>query len=82
MNKVRIVGAGSIGNHLAHCFVNSNFAVEITDKDEKALHRMKTEIYPTRYGGWDERIKIIESTNHSKYNSDVLTRSYIRVHTF
>ena len=72
MNKVRIVGAGSIGNHLAHGFISNGFEVEITDKDEKALHRMKTEIYPTRYGGWDERIKIIESTNYSKYNSDVL----------
>jgi predicted dehydrogenase len=72
MNKVRIVGAGSIGNHLAHCFVNSNFAVEITDKDDQALIRMKNQIYPSRYNKWDDRIKIIKSSDDLNYICDVL----------
>jgi predicted dinucleotide-binding enzyme len=72
MNKVRIVGAGSIGNHLAHCFINSDFEVEITDKDDNALNRMKNQIYPSRYNQWDDRIKIINSSNNSNYTSDVL----------
>ena len=72
MNKVRIVGAGSIGNHLAHCFINSDFEVEITDKDDNALNRMKNQIYPSRYNQWDDRIKIIKSSDNSNYTSDVL----------
>jgi predicted dehydrogenase len=58
--KVRIIGAGSIGNHLANGFVNNDFSVEITDKDKEALRRTKNEIYPSRYGIWDERITIVE----------------------
>lgn len=72
MYKVRIIGAGSIGNHLANGFVNNNFNVEITDKDPEALRRTKNEIYPSRYGDWDERIKIVEHSELSNFETDVL----------
>jgi hypothetical protein len=72
MYKVRIIGAGSIGNHLANAFVNNNFYVEITDKDPKALDRTKNEIYPTRYGSWDDRIVIVQNSETGFFETDVL----------
>ena len=72
MYKVRIVGAGSIGNHLANAFVNNGFNVEVTDKDFKALERMKNEIYPQRFGSWDERINIITESAMKEFATDVL----------
>jgi predicted dehydrogenase len=72
MYKVRIIGAGSIGNHLAHAFNSNGFKVEITDKDDKALVRSKEVIYPSRYGTWDDRITIIDSTNHDNFDADVV----------
>ena len=72
MHKVRIIGAGSIGNHLANAFVNNDFYVEITDKDPKALYRTKNEIYPTRYGSWDDRIVIVQNSETGFYETDVL----------
>lgn len=72
MYKVRIIGAGSIGNHLANAFVNNDFYVEITDKDPKALYRTKNEIYPTRYGSWDDRIVIVQNSDIGFFETDVL----------
>ena len=71
-HKVRIIGAGSIGNHLANAFVNEGFDVEVTDINPQALTRMKEEIYPSRYGKWDNRIKIIYPEDKSEYSVDVL----------
>ena len=70
--SVRIVGAGSIGNHLANGFITQNFSVEVYDNDIKALNRMKREIYPSRYGLWDERIRLIEDINLIRNDTDVL----------
>ena len=72
MYKVRIIGAGSIGNHLANAFVNNDFYVEITDKDPKALYRTKNEIYPTRYGSWDDRIVIVQNSETGFFETNVL----------
>lgn len=56
--NVRIYGAGSIGNHLANGCRNRGWEVEMTDLDEAALQRTKTDIYPARYGAWDEGIRL------------------------
>jgi len=56
--KVKIFGAGSIGNHLAQASRRAGWDVIVCDVDPKALDRMKKEIYPTRYGTWDEAIKL------------------------
>ena len=72
MHKVRIIGAGSIGNHLANAFVNNDFYVEITDKDPKALYRTKYEIYPSRYGSWDDRIVIVQNSETEFFETNVL----------
>jgi predicted dehydrogenase len=70
--KARIIGAGSIGNHLAHSLISHDFSVEITDRDPKALERMQNIIYPERYGSWDNRIKIIPWPISSSYDTDLL----------
>ena len=58
MGKVLIYGAGSIGNHLARAARETGYEVVVTDKDEAALRRMREEIYPLRYGKWDEAITL------------------------
>jgi len=58
MYKVKIFGAGSIGNHLAHGCRNKGWHVTICDIDPAALERTKNEIYPQRYGSWDDEIRL------------------------
>jgi predicted dehydrogenase len=54
--KLKIIGAGSIGNHLAYAARSLNWEVAVCDIDSEALRRMREEIYPARYGNWDESI--------------------------
>ena len=61
MVNVLIVGAGSIGNHLAYACRNEGWAVEIFDLDPAALVRCEKEIYPSRYGAWDDQITLSDS---------------------
>ncbi len=56
--KVKIIGAGSIGNHLAQAARRMGWSVCVVDADPKALARMKNDIYPSRYGAWDSEIKL------------------------
>ena len=58
MFKVKIYGAGSIGNHLAYACRAKEWDVLLCDVDPKALERTKTDIYPSRYGYWDEKIRL------------------------
>lgn len=58
MPKVKIYGAGSIGNHLAHASRHLGWDVHLCDIDNDALERTKTKIYPERYGQWDEQIQL------------------------
>jgi predicted dehydrogenase len=55
---VKILGAGSVGNHLAHAARRLDWAVDLCDVDEEALTRTRTETYPGRYGTWDENIRL------------------------
>ena len=59
--KVKIIGAGSIGNHLANAARSLNWSVDIIDLNEEALIRTKNEIYPSRYGSWDNSIGLFLS---------------------
>ena len=52
--KVKIFGAGSIGNHLANASRKLDWEVDIYDISDDALDRTKNMIYPSRYGNWDE----------------------------
>ena len=59
--KVKIHGAGSIGNHLAQASRRMGWSVDICDVDSKALERTKNNIYPSRYGEWDNSIGLYHS---------------------
>lgn len=62
MFKVKILGAGSIGNHLANASRHLGWVVHLYDKDEEALKRTRESIYPSRYGYFDEDIKLFAGT--------------------
>lgn len=61
--NVKIYGAGSIGNHLAHACRNKGWNVLICDRDQDALRRTQSEIYPGRYGQWDTAIRLTTLEN-------------------
>jgi predicted dehydrogenase len=54
--RAKIVGAGSIGNHLARALRTHAVDVDLVDTDPAALARARDEIYPSRYGAWDPAI--------------------------
>lgn len=60
MFRVKIVGAGSIGNHLSHAARSLGWRVDLCDIDPAALHRTRNDIYPARYGTWDDEIRLFE----------------------
>ncbi|NUN47773.1 MAG: Gfo/Idh/MocA family oxidoreductase [Candidatus Brocadiae bacterium] len=57
-NRIKIYGAGSIGNHLAQASRTLGWEVTVCDLDGAALKRMQGEIYPSRYGAWDPAIRL------------------------
>ena len=59
MTKVKIYGAGSIGNHLAYACRSKGWDVTLCDIDTEALKRAKNDIYPSRYSLWDDKIKLL-----------------------
>ncbi|MEK7644499.1 MAG: Gfo/Idh/MocA family oxidoreductase [Patescibacteria group bacterium] len=69
---MKIIGAGSIGNHLAQACRRINWEVTVVDRDEEALRRMREDIYPKRYGSWDESIKLSKSSEEPKGGFDVI----------
>lgn len=61
MKSVKVIGAGSIGNHLSNASRRLGWKVDICDIDPKALDRTKNDIYPNRYGAWDAEIGLYHS---------------------
>ncbi len=61
MTRVKIIGAGSIGNHLSNASRRLSWGVDLCDVDREALERTKNEIYPSRYGEWDPEIGLYHS---------------------
>jgi predicted dehydrogenase len=61
MFRIKILGAGSIGNHIAHAAVSRGWEVTLTDIDPAALERTRSATYPGRYGAWNEAIRLKES---------------------
>lgn len=72
MPKAKIYGAGSIGNHLAQACRRMGWDVAIVDPDKEALRRTKEEIYPSRYGSWDQSIALYELSKEPKGGFDVI----------
>jgi predicted dehydrogenase len=58
MRRIKIYGAGSIGNHLAHASRRMGWEVTVCDVSSAALERMQHQIYPSRYGRWDDGIRL------------------------
>lgn len=61
MTRVKVIGAGSIGNHLTQAARRMGWSVDLCDVDPAALERTRELIYPTRYGAWDPSIRLFES---------------------
>jgi len=72
LNKVKIYGAGSIGNHLANASRSIGAKVDIVDSDPAALKRMEEDIYPARYGHWDNEISLFHSSDEPKGGYDLI----------
>lgn len=58
MPTVKVIGAGSIGNHLAYACRAKGWDVTIVDLSWEALERTRDTIYPSRYGTWDDGITL------------------------
>lgn len=56
IGSVKVLGAGSIGNHMAHAARTLGWRVDLCDVSGDALDRARGQIYPGRYGAWDEAI--------------------------
>lgn len=72
MYRVKIHGAGSIGNHLANACRAMGWQVHICDVDRSALERTRHQIYPQRYGAWDESIELFHSTDAPQKGYDLI----------
>ncbi|MGE0212709.1 MAG: Gfo/Idh/MocA family protein [Parvibaculaceae bacterium] len=72
MHSIKIVGAGSIGNHLANAARSRGWSVILTDADPAALERTRASIYPGRYGAWDEAIALKETKDSWSDPTDVV----------
>jgi predicted dehydrogenase len=72
MYNVKIIGAGSIGNHLAHASRSLDWNVTVCDVDPAALDRTKSQIYPTRYGTWDKNIQLSLTRDVPKGKFDLI----------
>ena len=72
MIDVKILGAGSIGNHLAHACRQQGWEVTLVDTDPAALKRTRDDIYPGRYGRWDEFIVLAGPDSHRDRRFDLV----------
>jgi predicted dehydrogenase len=72
MYQVKIFGAGSIGNHLCNACRRKGWEVTIVDLDEAALLRTKNEIYPGRYGVWDDEINLVNANIEDNVKYDLI----------
>lgn len=72
MYSIRIIGAGSIGNHLANAARSFGWRVTLTDNDPAALERTRAAIYPQRYGAWDSEIVLKDSRAAMSEPADVV----------
>src|SRR5688572_24467565 len=70
--RVKIYGAGSIGNHLANASRFLGWAVDLVDTDKAALQRTQSDIYPKRYGKWDDAIGLFQSGSEPKGGYDLI----------
>ena len=72
--KILIFGSGSIGTHHANAAITLKNDVFITDKNNTQLDNMKKNIYPQRYGKWNNKINCIpyDKVFNLKKNFDLI----------
>lgn len=70
--RVKILGAGSIGNHLSNAARALGWSVDLVDVDARALERTRTQIYPSRYGKWDDAIRLFEANEAPRGGYDLI----------
>lgn len=70
--SIRIIGAGSIGNHIANAARSRGWRVTLTDNDPAALARARDSIYPGRYGAWDAEIVLADTRQAFAEAADVV----------
>lgn len=70
--KIKIYGAGSIGNHLANASRALGYAVDLCDIDPAALERTRSQIYPARYGKWDDAIRLFPAAEAPRGGYDLI----------
>ena len=70
--RIKIIGAGSIGNHLSHACRQQGYDVTLCDRDPDALRRTREDIYPARYGAWDDAIRLAAADDVSTEVFDVV----------
>jgi len=70
--RVKVIGAGSIGNHLSHAARSLGWSVDLVDSDPAALERTRTQIYPSRYGSWDEGINLFRADQAPKGDYELI----------
>jgi len=68
--KAGIIGAGSIGNHLANSCRQLDWDVIVFDKDKNSLDRFRNTIYPSRYGKFDPQIKLVDVNFLQDYQNE------------
>ncbi len=72
MKRVKVFGAGSIGNHLANASRRKGWEADICDTDSAALDRTREMIYPGRYGKWDSSIGLYTNDKAPVGNYDLI----------
>ena len=72
IGSVKVLGAGSIGNHISHAARSLGWDVDLCDVDGAALRRAKEEIYPGRYGAWDDAIRLFDVADAPEGNYDLI----------
>lgn len=70
--RLKVLGAGSIGNHVANAARQLHWDVVVCDSDPAALSRMRDSIYPQRYGAWDSSISLVEAADAPRGGFDVI----------
>jgi predicted dehydrogenase len=69
--RAAVIGAGSVGNHLAYSARKLDWQITVFDRDQEALDRFQREIFPSRYGFFDTGItlSLVENLFSDKYSS-------------
>jgi predicted dehydrogenase len=74
MLKIKIIGAGSAGNHMAFAFKKYNAKITMLDTNSGSLKRSKNQIYIPRYKYWDKNINlVVKDYDKNKYDCIIIS---------